>query len=339
MPKVSVAVELRVEVEEGLDPVELERKIAAEGRRAARELYREALRAVDEQTVAASGGAKQRTEERWLATTVGRVRLWRYRVKTPAGSYCPLDRALGLDAKEASPALREAVCDLALRLPYRQAAEVASRLTGEPLSHLSCWRILLSEGARCRAEDGELVDSVFELGEAPPEPGADGTGGGSSSTRGATPPLRTRTASERGWRPRGSTRWGCTRRAGCWPATMASMSSGRPSGGTSQERSTRWTTSTWPSAPGGSQAVTAGSTSGCAAGRSRTRPAWPARSAAGRGGRSPPRRPWSWPATSRAWPPTFTASAGSPLTFAAAGCGSSAPVLWRSTRICWSADA
>ena len=147
----------------------LERQIGAEGRRAARELYREALRAGDEQAVAASGGAKQRTEERWLATTVGRIRLWRYRVKTPAGSYCPLDRALGLDAKEASPALREAVCDLALRLLYRQAAEVASRLTGEPLSHLSCWRILLAEGARVRSEDGRLVSSVFELGEAPPE--------------------------------------------------------------------------------------------------------------------------------------------------------------------------
>lgn len=64
---------------------------------------------------------------------------------------------------------RSTICDLALRLPYRQAAAVASRLTGEPLSHLSCWRILLTEGARVRAEDEELVASVFELGAAPPE--------------------------------------------------------------------------------------------------------------------------------------------------------------------------
>ncbi len=169
MPKVSVVVELRVEVKEPVDPVELEKQVAAEGRRAARELYREALRVLDEEAVASSGGARQRTEERWVATTVGRMRIWRYRVKTAGGSFCPLDRTLGLDAKEASPALRETVCDLALRLPYRQAAEVASRLTGEPTSHLSCWRILLAEGARVRAEDGRLVDSVFELGEAPPE--------------------------------------------------------------------------------------------------------------------------------------------------------------------------
>lgn len=169
MPEVSVVVKLRVEVEDDVDAVRLEAEVAAEGRRAARELLREAFRAVDEQAVAASGGARQRSEERWLATTVGRIRIWRYRVKTSGGSYCPLDRALGLDAKEASPALREMVCDLALRLPYRQAAEVTSRLTGEPTSHLSCWRILVAEGARVRAEDGELVSSVFELGEAPPE--------------------------------------------------------------------------------------------------------------------------------------------------------------------------
>jgi hypothetical protein len=169
VPEVSVVVELRVEVEEEVNPIALEQKIGAEGRRAARELYREALRAVDERAVAASAGARQRTEERWLGTTLGRIRLWRYRVKTPEGSHCPLDRALGLDAKEPSPALRELVCDLSVRLPYRQAAEVISRLTGEPVSHLSCWRMLVAEGARVRAEDSRLVESVFELGEAPPE--------------------------------------------------------------------------------------------------------------------------------------------------------------------------
>ena len=171
MPEVSVMVELRVEVDEVVDPVALEQKIGAEGRRAARELYREALRVVDEQAVAASGGAKQRTEERWVATTFGRVRILRYRVKGLEGSFCPLDRVLALGQKEASPALRELVCDLATRLPYRQAADVCSRMTGEPFSHLSAWRVLAEEGARVRGEDGALVESVFELGEAPPEGG------------------------------------------------------------------------------------------------------------------------------------------------------------------------
>lgn len=145
MPEVSVVVELRVVVEDAADPVALERAVAAEGRRASRELYRGCLKAIDEKAVAASGGARQRLEERWVATTFGRVRIWRYRVKAGGGSICPLDRAIGLGQAE------------------------ASRLTGEPLSHLSCWRILLAEGARVRAEDGRLAASVFELGEAPPD--------------------------------------------------------------------------------------------------------------------------------------------------------------------------
>jgi hypothetical protein len=47
----------------------------------------------------------------------------------PAGSARPtgpgilLDRVLGLTQAEAPPGLREAVCDLSLRLPFRQAAE------------------------------------------------------------------------------------------------------------------------------------------------------------------------------------------------------------------------
>ncbi len=66
-------------------------------------------------------------------------------------------------------ALRETICDVALRLPYRQTAEVASRITGDHVSHLSAWRMLQQEGARVRAEDGALVESVFELGELPPD--------------------------------------------------------------------------------------------------------------------------------------------------------------------------
>lgn len=171
MPEVSVVVELRVAVEEEVDPVALERNICAEGRRAARELYGKVLAALDERATAHSGGARQRLEPRWVATTAGRVRVHRYRVKDQDGSHHPLDRALGMAGSEASPALREAVCDLALRLPYRQAASVISRFIGETFSHQSAWRVLQAEGARVRTEEGKLVASVFELGEAPPQDG------------------------------------------------------------------------------------------------------------------------------------------------------------------------
>lgn len=171
MPEVSVVVELRVAVDQGVDPVILEQQVAAEGRRGARELYRQALGVLDQIVTEAAIGARQRLEDRWVATTFGRVRVWRYRVKANNGSCHPLDRTLHLSQAEASPALREAVCDLATRVPYRQAAEITARLTGESISHQSTWRILQQEGARVRAEEGELVASVFELGEAPADVG------------------------------------------------------------------------------------------------------------------------------------------------------------------------
>lgn len=168
MPEVSVVVELRVELESDLDPVALERAILDEGRRAGRELYGEVLRVLD-RSLSARAGAKQRLEPRWIATLAGRIRVWRYRVRAPKGSSHPLDRAMQLGSAEASPALRECVCDLAMRLPYRQVAELVSRHTGEPFSAQSAWRVLQAEGARVRTEEGRLVESIFSLGEAPPE--------------------------------------------------------------------------------------------------------------------------------------------------------------------------
>ena len=58
MPEVSVVVELRVAVEETVDPIGLEQRVAAEGRRAARELYREALRVLDRIATDAAVGAR-----------------------------------------------------------------------------------------------------------------------------------------------------------------------------------------------------------------------------------------------------------------------------------------
>ncbi len=171
MPEVSVVVELRVVVDEEIDPVALERAIADQGRRGSKQLYLEALRVLDAQVTGSVGGAKQRLECRWVATIFGRARICRYRVKHGDRSFHPLDRVLGLSQAEASPALREAVCDLATRVPFRQVAEVADRLTGEPISPQGAWRILQQEGARIRTEEGELVTSVFELGEAPEDTG------------------------------------------------------------------------------------------------------------------------------------------------------------------------
>lgn len=94
--------ELRVRYRPAQDPDTLERTIAAEGRRAARELSQELARAMDDESVRTSRGTRQRVEARWVATLMGRIRLRRYRVKTDSGTFHPLDRELELDRAEAS---------------------------------------------------------------------------------------------------------------------------------------------------------------------------------------------------------------------------------------------
>jgi len=161
VPEVSVVVELRVAVDEGVDSVALEDAVAEQGRRGSKELFREALRALDAQVTEAAGGAKQRLE-RWVATTFGRFRFWRYRVKADGGSLHPLDRALHLSQAESSAGLREAVCDLATRMPNRQVAEVTARITDEAISHQAAWRVL--QGRLVKCEDDRLPQ-LFNMAE------------------------------------------------------------------------------------------------------------------------------------------------------------------------------
>lgn len=138
--------ELRVRYRPGQDPDSLERTIAAEGRRAARELYQELARAMDDECVGASRGTRQRVEARWVATLMGRVRLRRYRVKTDSGTFHPLDRRLQLDRAEASQALRAGARELAsLGLNTRQIAAVLTLFTGSALPRQTVWRILRSD--------------------------------------------------------------------------------------------------------------------------------------------------------------------------------------------------
>ena len=140
MARVRVVVELEVDLSE--DIVVVERAIADEGRRAARELYGTAVTELDRRAVEESGAARQRLEDRWLATLVGRVRLRRYRVRGRERSFHPLDRALGLGPGEPSPALRLALRDLATMLSHRDAARALAWITGERLSAQAVSRAL-----------------------------------------------------------------------------------------------------------------------------------------------------------------------------------------------------
>jgi hypothetical protein len=139
-----VIVELAVEAE--ADPVALELAIANEGRRAARELYRAALADADRRAVDASGGARQRIEERWIATLMGRVRVGRYRVRSGDETHHPLDDGMRLRTGEASPAMRSLVRRLSKRFSSRQITEVLGEITGVTVSRHVVLRILDEDG-------------------------------------------------------------------------------------------------------------------------------------------------------------------------------------------------
>lgn len=88
--------------------------------------------------------------------------------KARRGRFHPLDLRLCLKQSEPSPALRETLCDLACRIPYRQVADVAERVTSEPISHLLCWRVVQEEGGALMDEEGKTVEMIF--GEHPQPP-------------------------------------------------------------------------------------------------------------------------------------------------------------------------
>jgi hypothetical protein len=139
---VRVRVELHVDILPGSTAAHLEDAIAAEGRRASRELFEAAMRTLDEMATEASGATRQRLEPRWVATLFGRVKVRRYRVRGASGSFHPLDRMYGLERSEASPGLRAVVHDLASELPARRVADVVTQIGGESFAHQSVWRLL-----------------------------------------------------------------------------------------------------------------------------------------------------------------------------------------------------
>ena len=162
MPEITARVELRVAVRPGEDPVALEKAIAQEGRRAARELYLRVITETDEIAVASAGGVRQRREPRWVATLFGRVRIPRYRVKRAAESFHPLDKVLDLRRGEASQAVRQLVFELCERMSYREVAAVISEITGESFAYQQIGR-LVRDGGVSRAEHRTVEIETVEI--------------------------------------------------------------------------------------------------------------------------------------------------------------------------------
>ena len=89
MAVIRTSVELAIDTGLASDPASLERAIAAEGRRAARELYLHVSRVTDDEATTASNGVRQRRESRWVATLFGRVQIARYRVRLDDATFQP----------------------------------------------------------------------------------------------------------------------------------------------------------------------------------------------------------------------------------------------------------
>jgi hypothetical protein len=145
MAVVTARPDIQVEIRLAGDPATLEREIATEARRVARDLYLRAVAALEEEAISQNGGARQRREPRWVATVFGRVRLHRYRVRSGDRTFHPADEILGLRRGEASMAVREIAIELTRKLSYRDTAYVLSVLTGEHFTYQHVCRLLAKE--------------------------------------------------------------------------------------------------------------------------------------------------------------------------------------------------
>jgi hypothetical protein len=145
MAEVGTQVELRVAVRAGQDPAAVESAIAAEGRRAARELYLDVVATLDDRAVAGERTSRQRREGRWVATLFGRVRITRYRVKKGDRSWHPLDEMLKLRRGEATQAIQQLATELSERFSYRDVARFLTALTGEAFTYQHVSRLVREE--------------------------------------------------------------------------------------------------------------------------------------------------------------------------------------------------
>jgi hypothetical protein len=79
---------------------------------------------------------------------------------------------MGWAESEPSAGLRELGCDLALRMPFRQGAEILGRFTDDKFTAKALWSVVQDEGARIRGDHLRIEDDLLNHGIAPPYEGA-----------------------------------------------------------------------------------------------------------------------------------------------------------------------
>lgn len=184
MPRFEVTV--FVEVPEGTQKLdEIEELVDRAVRRAGCELIERVIPTIEPSVLEEGGGARQRPAARYVLTRFGEIRYSRYKVLLDGRYIHPLDRALGLSTHQTiSPALFSDLVWLAQVMPYRQAADAATRLLGHTIDHRRLWRAAQKAGGKLRDDVEAKRAALFEWGEAPPPGGphrmvvveADGTG-------------------------------------------------------------------------------------------------------------------------------------------------------------------
>lgn len=170
MPKIEVSVS--VDVPEGTCTLdELETLVDTAVRRGGVQLLQQAISRMEPGVLGDTRGARQRRSERYVLTRFGEVRFLRWKVMADGRYAFPLDGALGLSSHDTiAPGLFAELVFLAQAMPFRTAADAASRLLGFTLDHRRLWRATQKAGLRVRDDLERTRRELFELGVAP-DPG------------------------------------------------------------------------------------------------------------------------------------------------------------------------
>ena len=113
--------------DEGWDVNMLEEACWEAARKAAKELFLQALRQEEKKVLAKVEGEKKGEARRYLTTRLGLITFYRQKLKrqeNAKNSYLyPLDRAIGLELRQETTLwVKKRACELATRYTYREAA-------------------------------------------------------------------------------------------------------------------------------------------------------------------------------------------------------------------------
>jgi len=166
MPAVEVTVS--VEIPEGATVAELERRVATEVRAAGKELVAAGVRALEEEAARRQRCYRDQRRALDLLTCFGWLRLERLYVREAASGRYRYLVELGSRQDHATTTVVDWAVALATRLPYRQAAHLLGRLLDEEVDHRTLYGWVKAEGQSLVDAEGELQESVFGDGVAPP---------------------------------------------------------------------------------------------------------------------------------------------------------------------------